>query len=195
MKKKVTSPKIREFKLSQLKESGYNPRTIDDEAMAGLTASIEKFGLVEPIIVNTRGGKNIIIGGHQRYKALMGLYGPGHKCRCVTVNKNRPQEKALNVTLNNPAVQGEFVDGLSEHIQSIKDELADDGLFLELRMDKLRDEIKQGGDDCIYREEKLKPFKRTHVLLSFEPQVLPEIADHLLAIMKIGDVEYEQASN
>ena len=70
MKSKKVTPKIEMLKLSQLKPSPNNPRSIDSQAMSALTNSIEKFGLVEPIVVNTRGGKKTIIGGHQRYKAL-----------------------------------------------------------------------------------------------------------------------------
>lgn len=33
---------------------GYKPRTISDEALAGLGESIGRFGLVQPIIVNAR---------------------------------------------------------------------------------------------------------------------------------------------
>ena len=193
MKSKKVTPKIKMFKLSQLKPSAENPRSIDSQAMAGLTNSIEKFGLVEPIIVNTRGGKKTIIGGHQRYKALRQLYGPDYQCRCVTVNMSSAQEKALNITLNNPACQGEFTDEIDSHIEQLRNELTDEKVFLELRMDELQQEIKSG--ECTYREMQLKPYKKTHVLISFEPGKLPEIAEHLEAIIRTEGLEYEQAAN
>jgi len=56
--KKSVQPEVKRFKLSELKPAGYNPRTISDDALGGLAASIKKFGCVEPIIVNTQGGKN-----------------------------------------------------------------------------------------------------------------------------------------
>lgn len=188
-------PKIQTFKLSQLKSAKYNPRTITAEAMAGLTASIEKFGCVEPIVVNVRSGKNTIIGGHQRCRILKELHGAGYECPCVTVDLSKTNEKLLNITLNNPKVQGEFVAGLGEYIEKMRTELADDEQFLDLRIDQLRSEIGKDGDTCTYKEEKLRPFKKTHVLLSFEPSLLAEIAEHLEAIVRTEGVEYEQCSN
>lgn len=195
MKSKKVAPKIEMFKLSQLKPSPYNPRSINSQAMAGLTNSIEKFGLVEPIVVNTRGGKKRIIGGHQRYQALKQLYGAEYQCRCVTVNMSNKEQKALNITLNNPACQGEFTDEIESHIEQLRGELADDRVFLELRMDKLQQEIKSQEGECTYREMKLKPYTKTHVLISFEPDKLPEIAEHLEAIIRTEGIEYEQAAN
>jgi len=114
----MVKPQIREFRLGELKLARYNPRVISDEAMAGLTASIIKFGCVEPIIVNIRRGKNTIIGGHQRFRVLQELHGSRHKCMCVTVNLNKTDEKLLNLTLNNPHCQGKFVEDLVKRIDS-----------------------------------------------------------------------------
>lgn len=41
---KKVEPKVARFKLRDLKSAKYNPRVISDEALSGLTASIEKFG-------------------------------------------------------------------------------------------------------------------------------------------------------
>ena len=54
---------VKMFRLDQLKPAGYNPRVIAAEAMEGLKNSISRFGCVEPIVVNTRGRKNVIVGG------------------------------------------------------------------------------------------------------------------------------------
>ena len=105
------------------------------------------------------------------------------------------QEKALNITLNNPACQGEFTDEIDSHIEQLRGELTDDRVFLELRMDELQEEIKGREGECAYREMKLKPYTKTHVLISFEPDKLPEIAEHLEAIIRTEGIEYEQAVN
>lgn len=59
-------------KLSDLKDHPKNPRKLTKDQEAHLRASLDKFGLVDKIIVNTDG---TIIGGHQRKKTLrkMGL--------------------------------------------------------------------------------------------------------------------------
>ena len=43
---------IKSMRLQDLKPAGYNPRTISEEAMKGLAHSLDRFGLVQPIIFN-----------------------------------------------------------------------------------------------------------------------------------------------
>jgi ParB family transcriptional regulator, chromosome partitioning protein len=57
------------YDLSKLKGAEYNPRKIDDEALARLKESLSVVGCVKPIIA--RG--NTIVAGHQRTKALRAL--------------------------------------------------------------------------------------------------------------------------
>ena len=101
--RRIGCPGVGMFRLDQLKSAGYNPRVIVAEALEGLTNSIRRFGCVEPIVINTRGRKNIIVGGNQRFKALQGL--GVIECLCVTISCSRADEKLLNLTLNNPEIQ------------------------------------------------------------------------------------------
>ena len=64
-----THPESRTMKVADLTGAPYNPRTISDEAMKGLSASIERFGLVQPIVWNRRTER--VVGGHQRLKVLV----------------------------------------------------------------------------------------------------------------------------
>jgi ParB-like chromosome segregation protein Spo0J len=138
-KSTIQTPGIKTFKLSQLKAADYNPRTIDDEALAGLTKSIERFGCVEPIIINVRGGKKTIVGGHQRLKALAAL---GVKqCICVTVDCSAADEKLLNLSLNNPLIQGQFIEDISQYIEAMQKQMPKDTAFLDMRIAELRGEI------------------------------------------------------
>lgn len=60
--------------ITKLKAATYNPRVWSEAATAKLTESIKRFGLVDPLIVNsapTR--KNIIIGGHFRFEVAKKL--------------------------------------------------------------------------------------------------------------------------
>ena len=57
-------------KLSKLNEYIKNPRTLDKTQAHHLKESIEKFGLCEPIVINT---DFTIIGGHQRVRTLKSL--------------------------------------------------------------------------------------------------------------------------
>ena len=135
----MNTPQIKKFKLSQLKAAEYNPRIISDDALDGLANSISRFGCVEPIVVNVKGGANTIIGGHQRFRALekLGI----EEAICVTISCNKSDEKLLNLSLNNPAIQGEFFEDIGEYIDKLRAELPDDTDFLDLKIDELRGEI------------------------------------------------------
>ncbi len=126
-------PPIRIIPLSEIKPAPYNPRTISEEALNGLAASLERFGVVEPIIWNER--TRHIVGGHQRFAVLKQR---GDKdAQVIVVNLNDTEEKALNVTLNNPNIAGQFTDQLQELLTALKlDDSLWDGLKA-LRLDTL----------------------------------------------------------
>ncbi len=130
---------IKKFRLDEIRPARYNPRVISDDAFQGLCHSISKFGCVEPIIVNIRGGENIIVGGHQRHRALIaeGI----EECLCVTVDLSDGDERLLNLTLNNPAAQGEFIEKLDEYIDQLRSDLPDDEDYFDLQINMLRSEI------------------------------------------------------
>lgn len=145
-RKKAVSyePQVKELNLSEIQSAGYNPRTIARSALAGLTKSIGKFGCVEPIVINIREGKNIIVGGHQRYAALKRLR--KKKVICVTVDLDKADEKALNLTLNNPQIQGRFFDDIEKYLIQLREEIGDKD-FLDLHIDQLQKQI--GG--CVHK--------------------------------------------
>lgn len=134
-----TDINFREFQLGKLNPAKYNPRTISEDNLLGLRKSLEKFGLVEPIIVNIRDGRNVIVGGHQRYKVL--LAAGVSSVPCVTVDRNDKDEKLLNLSLNNPEIQGEFIAEINQYIEKLQKYTGDDIAFLELRIDQLKREI------------------------------------------------------
>lgn len=138
VKSSLGSLRLREFRLDALQLADYNPRTISDEALAGLTKSIERFGCVEPIIVNIRGGRNRIVGGHQRAKAMLAL--GQTTATCVTVSCTDAEERLLNVTLNNPHLQGQFTDSLAAMIEELRTQIGDE-TGIDLRILELQEEI------------------------------------------------------
>ena len=124
-------PENRRMKVADLKPADYNPRKISDEAMKGLSASITRFGLVQPVIWNTRSQR--VVGGHQRLKVLIeeGV----EETDVVVVDLPDSEEKALNVALNSPAIAGEFTPDLDAILAEIQANLPD--LFDDLRLDEL----------------------------------------------------------
>ena len=92
------------MKLADLKPAEYNPRKITDEAFAGLGNSISRFGILSHIVWNKRTGN--IVGGHQRYKHLVEM---GEiETEVIVVDLDDNEEVALNITLNNKAIRGDF---------------------------------------------------------------------------------------
>ena len=60
--------KIVEVKIGDLKSAEYNPRKWSDKAKADLRKSVDEFGMVDPLIVNSAPKRrNVIIGGHFRF--------------------------------------------------------------------------------------------------------------------------------
>lgn len=155
---KLACPGIEKFRISELSPSQYNPRVISKEALAGLTNSISRFGCVEPIVVNIRGKKNTIIGGHQRYRALKRL--KIKECICVTVNCSKGDEKLLNLTLNNPHIQGQFIEGIAAYIDELRAGLTDQAAYLDLRIAQLRGEIEEEKTGLVPDDDVPRPPKK-----------------------------------
>lgn len=95
---------IRTLPIASLRPADYNPRMITEAARAGLAASIDRWGCVEPIIWNQRSGN--VVGGHQRLDALIAR--GDAETDVVVVDLDAAEEKALNIALNNQAIAGEW---------------------------------------------------------------------------------------
>lgn len=93
-----TTLNLQERLISELHPADYNPRVAlkpGDPEYENIKNSIEAFGYVDTIIVNSDG---TIIGGHQRYNVLLDL---GYDTtQVVVVDATKEQEKALNIALN-----------------------------------------------------------------------------------------------
>ena len=86
---------IEKIEINKLKAATYNPRQISTKQYKDLKESINKFGLVDPIIVNKC---YTIIGGHQRYKICKDL--DYKDIGCIILDLNKEQERELNIRLN-----------------------------------------------------------------------------------------------
>ena len=87
---------IEKKQLSELKPAPYNARQSSKEQEKQLQASLQKFGVVEPIIFNKQTG--YVVGGHFRLRELTKM---GYKeVECVIVDLSEDDEKELNIRLN-----------------------------------------------------------------------------------------------
>ncbi|MFA4905056.1 MAG: DNA methyltransferase [Candidatus Margulisiibacteriota bacterium] len=135
MAKINVKPDIQDVKLSELKPAPYNPREISSEALSGLRQSLEKFGLVDLLVVNKRNMR--IVSGHQRYKILQeeGV----DTVTCIMVDMDEISEMAMNVSLNSQEITGEWTQALIPILERLRLEASDD--YLALRLKELREEV------------------------------------------------------
>lgn len=97
---KTDNIQIVQVNINELKPSLYNPRKWSDDATAQLKESVKRFGLIDPILVNSDAERNgVVIGGHFRLKIAKDL---GFKeVPVVYINiPDEAKEKELNVRLN-----------------------------------------------------------------------------------------------
>lgn len=127
----MSSLKIVQVPVKELKPSTYNPRTWNEETTKQLTESIQQFGLVDPLLVNGAAErKNIVIGGHFRLRVAKDL---GFK-EVPVVYLDIPdeaKEKELNLRLNKALgdwdyeLLAEFDDSLLSDVGFSSEELDD----------------------------------------------------------------------
>lgn len=162
---------VDKIKLTEINEASYNPRFISDNDMSKLKNSLSTFGLVDPIIINLK--NNTIIGGHQRYNALVELGQEDDVLLDKDYNlirlgdvgwvfddinlsiENDDYEKALNLALNK--ISGEWD---NNKLENLLDELNINDFDLELTgFNDLEITELSLENDMIYRTEDLDNFE------------------------------------
>lgn len=109
----------------------YNPRILDDAGRRRLTASLEKFGLVEIPVINR---DNVVLAGHQRLRILLDL-GQGDELIDVRVpdrQLTKEEQDEYNITSNVSAGLWDY-EKLLENFKHINlDAIVDDGMKAQL---------------------------------------------------------------
>lgn len=142
---------IQQVPITDLKPSTYNPRAWDDAAIAHLTESIQKFGMVDPLIVNSAPKcKNVVIGGHFMLKVAkeLGLT----EVPVVFVNiPDIEKEKELNLRLNKNTGAWD-----AELLKSFDTDLLLEAGFEPDDLNELFDDMLEIGDDGFDVDKELK---------------------------------------
>ncbi len=136
--------KIERKLIKDLNRAAYNPR-VDlkpgDEEYEAILYSIEKYGLVQPIVWNQRTGN--VISGHQRLTVLQNQ--GVQEVEVSVVDLDDIAEKQLNVALNK--VEGSWDnDKLSELLTELGDDAYHTG-FTQEEIESLQNEITSYFDD------------------------------------------------
>lgn len=200
-------------KISTLKTADYNPRKITKEQLENLKKAMDEFGDLSGIVFNLRTGN--LVGGHQRIKIIpedavihktsfrkpsrTGTIAEGYillggeKFAYREVDWDVNSEKLANIAANKQG--GEFDDDILSALISELNNADCDVRLTGFSQDEI-DKILGGLEDTLEeKEEELKPYTMTHILISFPPEKLIEIQPHIEEIIKIEGVEYEQSSN
>ena len=91
--------KIIQRDIDSLIFAEHNPRQLTKDQHQHLKDSIQRFGLVDPILVNKhKDRKDIIIGGHQRVRVAKDL--DIQEVPCIELSLSYEKERELNVRLN-----------------------------------------------------------------------------------------------
>lgn len=179
----MTPIDVRTLPVGQLTPAAYNPRKPlgpTDKAYRKLKRSIERFGLVEPLVWNELSGR--VVGGHLRLQILkeLGIT----EVPVSVVRLTDPEERALNVVLNNREAQGRFEVGkltvLLEELKALP-EFDDTGFNLSV----LRTLTYQP-------DESLQPDldrDRVEVVLVMSTRKYDEVGERLNAVVAELDVE------
>lgn len=125
---------VQQVKINELKPGEYNPRKWSDEQLAKLRESLEKFGVVDPLIVNSHPSRqNIVVGGNMRLKVLKGM--KYTEVPVAYINLDEEKERDLNIRLNKTGgdwdldLLKEFDESLLEDIGFSSEEL--DDIFID----------------------------------------------------------------
>ncbi|QQS59440.1 DNA modification methylase [Candidatus Peregrinibacteria bacterium] len=147
--------KIEYVPISDLQFAEYNPRSATKKEAAELKKSLERFGFVEPVVVNSDPKrKNVIIGGHFRVRTAkdLGLKEvPVHYIKISDEKKERELNLRLNKNLGhwNAELLVEFDENMLLDVGFESDEL--DKMFADLKMDDpdsdKDDEVPELGED------------------------------------------------
>jgi|TARA_R110000744_G_scaffold282556_2_gene394233 ParB-like chromosome segregation protein Spo0J len=95
----MSNLKIKSVDIDSLIGAEYNPRILKEDQFQQLKNSIQRFGFVEPVIVNINvDRKNIIISGHQRTNVARAL--GITKIPIIELDLTPEKEKELNIRMN-----------------------------------------------------------------------------------------------
>jgi hypothetical protein len=136
--------KIESLPIEKLIEAEYNPRELTNDQYQNLKDSLLRFGMIDPIIVNkNKDRKNIIIGGHQRFRIWRDM--GQTQIDCVLIDLDLDKERELNIRLNKNVGQWDY-DALANFFEL--DELIEFG-FQPFELDQIEmkmDDIEEVGE-------------------------------------------------
>jgi len=178
---------IVQIPTGQIKEWPRNPKKHNQ---AAINASVEAFGVRQPIIVVPDGDGYRIVAGHGRIKAFAAAGLSDVPC-IVWDETNRELIDAYAIADNQLTMAAGWDEPmLGDILKDIEIGLPD------FDMSALGfGDIEPHQEPREPEDKEIKYFERTHILLSFPPDMLPEIIPLLESLKDVPEIEIEQSSN
>lgn len=174
---------IQKVKIQEVKLNPNNPRIIKDDKFKKLVKSIQELPQmleIRPIVVNA---DMVVLGGNMRLKACKEA---GLKEVPIIIADNLTEEQQREFLIKDNVSGGEWDFEMLANEWDVE-QLEDWGLDVpEENNDNQKGKIKK---------ENLKPFIKTHILISFPPEKMIDIQNYIAEICLIEGVEYEQSNN
>ncbi len=184
-------------KLDSLEIIQGDLKELSEENYAKLRKRIVTKGFDAPLFV----WEDKILDGTQRVRVLRKMTSDGWVlskgevpvCDIEAANLEEAKDRLLGYV----SQYGKLTDaGLQEFLSTMEIPDLDTLDLPDFNLDAFRDLLPEGGTERDeIQHEKLTPYSRVHVLLSFPPEVLAEIQDRLNEITLHPQVEYEQGQN
>jgi hypothetical protein len=187
-------PTLKETSIEEIipDDKNMNKGSLDGQAL--INHSIRKLGTGRSILIDKN---NRTIAGNKTASAFKA----NGKKRVVVVEADADTLIAVKRTdIDLDSKEGRemaLADNQTSAISYVADEEMIEAVVEELDIDKAEWglPVDEETHKKKLKEEGLRPFKKTHILLSFSPEKILELQEHLEAIKKIEGVEYEQGSN
>jgi len=162
-----------------------NPRTIKSNKLEQMKRSIredpEMLELRE-LLVYPHGDRFVVVGGNMRLRALRELKHPEAPCKIIPTDTDPRKLRAF--ALKDNVQVGDWDD---YSLQNDWDFTDLEGAGLDIMHSDLNNELVE--------QEAIRPYRKTHILLSFPPDRLIDIADLIDKLRAFDFIEIEQASN
>lgn len=168
-----------------------NPLDHPEEEIEGLMKLIQEFDFLVPVVIDK---DNEIAAGHARIHALKRL--GRKKVDCVLADHlTKAQIKAFRIADNKWRDMATWNDDrLAQEITDLQDSIELDILgFSSVDLATLLDADEEG--ELKETTISIRPYKKSHILLSFHPDLLVDIQPYLEKILSIEGVEHEQGTN
>jgi ParB-like chromosome segregation protein Spo0J len=181
---------IIEVEVEKLIKAKWNYKKDDKKKMSNLINSIKMHNQIELLLVRELKEGFEVVNGNHRVDALIEL--KIEKALCYNLGKI-PEKQAKLIAVQTNEIRFDSDPG---KLGIILDEL----MFNKFDLDELIpvDILKLISDhdiDTDYKVEKLKPYNKTHILLSFSPEILVKVMEQLQPIIEMEGIEFEQSAN